>query len=88
MSEPLTANLRVFVQMSDGRIGSYAWNEIPSAERLRDELEAAGRMASDDDEFIYRPAEDWPDCVRQVFSETGSWAHPPRATATGQGALL
>jgi hypothetical protein len=65
--ERVTANLRVLIEMSDGRYGVYGWDGIESARVLRDHLTEAGMVFSDPQVCDTDPP--MPTSVRAVFDD-------------------
>ena len=65
----LTCDLRVLVRFSDGTHGAYAVDAIPSAARLRDELDVAGTVFSDPEvKADMAPAPEYADMFARVQS--------------------
>lgn len=65
-----SCDLRVLLRFSDGTIGVYAIDGIPSASRMREELACAGEAYSDPDAADdCLPASEYPQAVRDVFDE-------------------
>lgn len=72
MTEPLTADLRVLVRMSDGRHGVYAWDGITTAGQMRKHLEEAGLIFSDPQVCDTEPP--MPATVAAVFADPATQA--------------
>jgi hypothetical protein len=77
-------DLRVLVRFDDGTIGAYAINAIPSAARLRGELDCAGQVFSDAEvgEDL-QPAEECHPVMRDIFDVCQNWLTAAVTPTTG-----
>ncbi len=68
-----SCDLRVLLRFNDGTVGIYAVDDIPNAERMREELEDAGQIFSDCEvgaDCLFEA--EYPASVTQVFKDTHS----------------